>query len=136
MNTLGLAVDAILKRLLLLVLLLVPTAMLSQTAHQVTLTWTAPTTTLTVGYNVYRCPSSCTGTNAVKIQGSIAQSQTGYIDTAVTAGATYVYYVTAYDVTGANSESTASNTFTATIPSGGGTSGQTPPVIGLKGSVQ
>lgn len=121
------------KKLTLLGVLLVTVQALYAQTHSVTLTWTAPITTLNVGYNVYRATGTGTFT---KIQGSIGAATPSYVDSSVTAGTAYVYYVTAYDTTGVNTESVPSNKFTAVIPTGGGTNGQTPPPSGLTGTVQ
>jgi hypothetical protein len=79
-------------------------------AHQVTLSWQAGTPTgnqtATVAYNVYR--------DGARINTSGAVTATSYVDTTVSAGQTYSYYVTALDAS--NHEGTLSNTTSATVP--------------------
>lgn len=83
------------------------------TAHSVTLTWTASTSTGITGYNVYRnttTTNSCSLTEAFLV--GVGNVLT-YTDTAVTNGASYCYYVTALSSGG---ESAPSNEALAQIP--------------------
>lgn len=100
--------------------------------HSVTLAWTASVTT-GANYNMYR--SSAAGGPFTIIS---PVTTTTYVDATVAAGLTYYYYVTATCGPTAcgtgitpNSESSPSNTITATIPSP-----QPPsPPTGLSGTV-
>jgi hypothetical protein len=83
----------------------------SSADHRATLNWNASATPL-VTYNVYR--SSVSGGPYSKINPS-AVSALSYVDTAVAAGKTYYYVVTA--VNSSNVESGYSNEATAPIPS-------------------
>ena len=78
--------------------------------HSVTLTWTASTSTVS-GYNVYR--STVTGTGYAKLNAALIAGLS-YVDSTVSAGATYYYVATAVDGTG--TESGYSNQATAVIP--------------------
>jgi fibronectin type 3 domain-containing protein len=82
-------------------------------SHQVTLNWDAPTSSSdpVVGYDIYRATG---GSSTYQLLNSSADVQTTYVDTAVQASATYVYYVTSVDSSGV--QSTSSNQVTATIP--------------------
>jgi fibronectin type 3 domain-containing protein len=82
-------------------------------AHQVTLTWDAPTSSTdpVAGYHVYR---STGGSSAYTLLNSSVDAQTTYVDTTVQSGATYDYVVKSVDASGV--ESTASNEATAIIP--------------------
>lgn len=82
-------------------------------AHEVDLTWSAPTSSPdpVAGYNVYRAPS---GTGSYQLLNSGVTAQTQYADLAVQSGASYDYVVKSVDATGV--ESPASNVTTATIP--------------------
>ncbi len=82
-------------------------------SHQVTLNWDAPSSSSdpVVGYDVYRATG---GSSTYQLLNSSADAQTTYVDTAVQASATYVYYVTSVDSSGV--QSTSSNQVTATIP--------------------
>jgi hypothetical protein len=100
------------KRLLFLIplLLLALTPAFGQTAHSTGLSWTASATGGVGSYNVYRAP--CTGAVTatvcsveglfVKIGSTSVTSLTShsFVDTAVTAGSLYSYYVTAVCQTG------------------------------------
>jgi Abnormal spindle-like microcephaly-assoc'd, ASPM-SPD-2-Hydin/Protein of unknown function (DUF1573) len=79
-------------------------------AHSVSLSWTASTSSV-IGYNVYR--STISGGPYTLITGSPNGGIT-YTDTAVQAGVTYFYVVTAVDANG--NESAFSNEASATIP--------------------
>ena len=82
-------------------------------SHQVTLNWDAPSSSSdpVVGYDIYRATG---GSSTYQLLNSSADTQTTYVDTAVQASATYVYYVTSVDSSGV--QSTSSNQVTATIP--------------------
>jgi Abnormal spindle-like microcephaly-assoc'd, ASPM-SPD-2-Hydin len=82
-------------------------------SHQVTLNWDAPSNSSdpVVGYDIYRANG---GSSTYQLLNSSADVQTTYVDTAVLANATYVYYVTSVDSSGV--QSTSSNQVTATIP--------------------
>jgi len=79
-------------------------------AHSVTLSWVASTSTV-VGYNIYR--SSVSG-GPYALLNSTPNVGLGYTDTAVTAGQTYYYVVTAVDANGV--ESVVSNEVSVIIP--------------------
>jgi hypothetical protein len=78
--------------------------------HSVALTW-IPSTSVVVGYNVYRGATS--GGPYAKIN-SVLDSSTAYTDTNVLAGQTYYYAATAVDPGG--TESAYSNQVQAIIP--------------------
>jgi Abnormal spindle-like microcephaly-assoc'd, ASPM-SPD-2-Hydin/Protein of unknown function (DUF1573) len=80
------------------------------TAHSVSLSWTASTSTV-VGYNVYR--STISGGPYTLITSSPVPGET-YTDTSVQAGVTYFYVVTAVDSNG--NESAFSNEAPVTVP--------------------
>jgi fibronectin type 3 domain-containing protein len=80
------------------------------TAHTVTLSWTASTSTVS-GYNIYR--STTSGSGYTLINSGLVAVQT-YTDTSVEIGTTYYYVTTAVDSSG--NESTYSNQATAVIP--------------------
>jgi hypothetical protein len=84
-----------------------------ENAHQVTLTWDAPSSSTdpVAGYHVYR---STGGSSAYTLLNSSVDAQATYVDTNVQSGATYDYIVKSVDASGV--ESTASNEATATIP--------------------
>jgi hypothetical protein len=79
-------------------------------AHSVTLSWSDSASGLS-GYNVYR--STTSGTGYAKINSSL-DATTSYVDTAVVAGTTYYYVVTAVNSSG--NESAYSAQVSATIP--------------------
>jgi fibronectin type 3 domain-containing protein len=79
--------------------------------HSASLSWTGSKTTGVVGYNVYRGTAS--GGPYAQV-GSLDAGLT-YMDSAVSAGQTYYYVVTAVDSTGA--ESVFSNQAQAVVPS-------------------
>ncbi|MFZ0640129.1 MAG: choice-of-anchor D domain-containing protein [Candidatus Acidiferrales bacterium] len=81
-------------------------------SHLVNLSWNASTTSTVVGYNVYRGTISG-GPYAVKLNSAVVPA-TAYTDTAVQAGQTYFYVVTAVDSSGA--ESVYSNQASALVP--------------------
>ncbi len=80
-------------------------------AHSVTLNWMASISTGVVGYNVYRSTQS--GGPYTKITSTLIAAST-YADSAVLAGTTYYYVVTAVSSNGV--ESTYSAEVSATIP--------------------
>ena len=114
------------------------TPLQAQAQHHNDLSWAKSSATYTVGYNVYRANGNCASTTActfTKLQGSISALSYSDTSSALTAGSVHTYYVTAYDVTAANSESVPSNLWVGTTPPDGGTGGgQTPPPSGLTGS--
>jgi hypothetical protein len=72
-------------------------------ASQVNLTWKAPVTTMSFGFNVYRtaqvsgsCPTFST-TAWTQIVGSLNSNTLAYSDTTIATGTTYCYAVTAYN---------------------------------------
>ena len=79
--------------------------------HSVTLSWAASSSSGVVGYNVYR--SSVSGGPYARIT-SGPDASLSYTDSAVTAGQSYFYVVTAVEGNGA--ESTYSNQANAVIP--------------------
>ena len=119
------------KRATLLLVLFASSA-IAQGQHSATLTWTASSdsTTTTPGtVTVYRataaCPASGIGTLTYTPLTTTAPAGGPYVDTAVTVGTTYCYYVTA---TIGGSTSGPSNTFQAKIPAS--------PPTALTGTVQ
>jgi hypothetical protein len=82
-----------------------------QSAHSVSLTWSASPTTTVTGYNVYR--STVSGSLYAKVN-SAALTGLAYTDTAVQTATTYYYVATAVD--GNGNESVFSNQVTAAIP--------------------
>lgn len=89
-----------------------------QVTHVVILSWTASVTPGVAGYWVYRGTTaggeSSTPLNPTMVTGSV--STFVYNDTAVTAGATYYYVVTAVASDGVT-QSADSNEVSATVPS-------------------
>jgi hypothetical protein len=85
----------------------------ASTAHQVDLSWSAPSSASNpiAGYNIYRAAG---GTTSYQRLNSSPVGSTNYTDSAVTSGKAYVYVVKSVDYAGA--ESTASNASTASIP--------------------
>jgi fibronectin type 3 domain-containing protein len=81
----------------------------SDTAHSVTITWTA-SKSIVAGYNVYRLSPSG---DPVKVSKGIV-SETRYVDKSIEPGRTYSYYVKSVDFRGI--ESKPSETITATVP--------------------
>jgi hypothetical protein len=79
--------------------------------HSVTLSWAASSSTGVVGYNIYR--SSVSGGPYARVT-SGPDASLSYTDTAVNAGSSYFYVVTA--VEGNGTESTYSNQARAVIP--------------------
>lgn len=79
--------------------------------HSVALSWAASTSTGIVGYNVYR--SGVSGGPYAQVTSMDADLT--YTDSAVSAGQTYYYVVSAVDSTGA--ESAYSNQTQAAVPS-------------------
>jgi endonuclease I len=84
----------------------------------VDLSWSANTEPDLAGYNIYR--STTSGGPYSQLNGP-PTGQTSYTDTAVSAGTTYYYVVTALDLS--SNESTASGQASATPQSGGGGGG-------------
>jgi fibronectin type 3 domain-containing protein len=82
----------------------------AQVGHTVALTWNA-STSIVLGYNVYRSTVSGTGFAKINLLPVLLLS---YTDTNVLNGSTYYYVTTAVDVVGV--ESTFSNEATAVIP--------------------
>jgi hypothetical protein len=80
------------------------------TQHSVSLTW-KPSTSVVVGYNVYR--GLVSGGPYTKITGTL-DSATAYADSSVSSSTTYYYVTTAVDSTG--TESAYSNEVMAAIP--------------------
>lgn len=80
--------------------------------HQVDLNWSAPASSSdpVAGYNIYR---SAGGSSFQRLNSSV-DKQTTYQDGSAQAGATYEYYVTTVDGSGA--ESAPSNTITVPVP--------------------
>lgn len=87
------------------------TVTLTGGSHLVDLSWTA-STSVVVGYNVYRGTVSG-GPYATKLNSAVVPG-TAYTDTAVVAGQTYFYVVTAVDANGV--ESVYSNQASALVP--------------------
>ena len=77
--------------------------------HSVDLSWSARPSAGVIGYNVYRKTSG----QYSRINASL-EARTTYTDSAVEAGITYFYIVTAVDENGA--ESAYSDTFKVVIP--------------------
>jgi len=94
------------------------------TQHGMLEKWQAPSPVggsgTLAGYNVYRCPGTCTNTSTgwAKINAALVTAVT-YLDPAagLTLGNSYSYAVTTVDSVG--SESAFSNIATGTAPSGG-----------------
>jgi hypothetical protein len=81
--------------------------------HEVTLGWSAPSSSAdpVAGYHIYRAAA---GSTAFQLLNSSVETKTAYLDSSVTAGATYNYIVKSVDSSGA--ESKASNQIGLTIP--------------------
>ena len=81
-------------------------------AHEVDLSWTAPSSSTdpVAGYNVYRS----SGTGVFTLINATVNVPTTYADTTVVSGASYTYYVTSVDYSGI--ESDPSNQASFTIP--------------------
>ena len=77
----------------------------------VDLSWSAPTGSSVVGYNVYRAAAN--SSSFQKLNSSVNSPAT-YTDGSVQTGTTYQYYVTSVDTSGA--ESVPSNTATIAVP--------------------
>jgi hypothetical protein len=82
-------------------------------AHDVVLTWTASPTSGISGYDIFR--GATAGGESTTPLNSTPFAGTNYLDTNVTAGATYYYVVTAVDSNG-TTQSSASNEASATLP--------------------
>ena len=100
---------------LLAMLAIAPMPSSAQATPQVVLTWTASTSTGVTGYNVYKLTGACPATISLSAFSKLASTTTAltYTDTAVTAGSTYCYVVTA---TTATAESAASGSWQVTVP--------------------
>lgn len=87
----------------------VPHVVVTTHAHNIVLTWTASVSSGVTGYYVYRGTSSGgeSGTPIALVSG------TSYTDTNVAVGATYYYYLTAYN---GSAQSSASSEVSATVP--------------------
>jgi fibronectin type 3 domain-containing protein len=83
----------------------------TSTSHGASLSWVASTSSNVVGYNVYR--ATTLGGPYTKLNASLV-AVVSYSDSAVQAGQTYFYVVTAVDNN--NNESTYSTAAQATIP--------------------
>jgi Abnormal spindle-like microcephaly-assoc'd, ASPM-SPD-2-Hydin len=81
-------------------------------AHEVDLSWSAPTSSPdpVAGYNVYRS----TGTGSFVLINSSPDSAAVYVDNTVVSGASYTYQITSVDSSGV--ESVPSNQVAVTIP--------------------
>jgi fibronectin type 3 domain-containing protein len=81
--------------------------------HQVALTWVAPTNSpvSVSGYYIWRATGASTSFQQLNAS---EDSQTSYVDTSVTSGTTYKYYVTSVDSQG--TQSSPSNAVTVTVP--------------------
>lgn len=78
----------------------------------VDLSWSAPSSAETIaGYNIYRATGSAS--SFARLNSSVS-SPASFMDSTVTSGTTYQYYVTTVDSSGA--ESTPSNTATVVVP--------------------
>ena len=84
----------------------------TSTAHEVDLSWNAPTSSPdpVAGYNIYRS----TGSGSLVLMNSSPDSSVVYVDSTVVSGATYSYVVKSVD--SSSVESVASNQITVTIP--------------------
>jgi hypothetical protein len=80
-------------------------------SDSVTLSWIASTSSSVVSYNVYRGTESG---GPYTLAGNSPNPATSYVDTAVEAGQTYYYVVTAVDASG--DESAYSNATSVTVP--------------------
>jgi Abnormal spindle-like microcephaly-assoc'd, ASPM-SPD-2-Hydin len=82
-------------------------------AHQVDLSWNAPSSSTVpiVGYNIYRSTGS---SSTYQLLNSSVDAQTTYVDLSVQSGSTYGYIVKSVDSSGV--ESVPSNEVTATVP--------------------
>ena len=106
------------RRLILVLFLLSALGAFAQSAHNVSLTWSASADAAanpTLTYNVYRAPEACPAGNVIPSNGvKVGNVPTpGYNDTAVLVGQSYCYFVTAALNGG---ESAPSNTAGGTIP--------------------
>ena len=82
-------------------------------AHQVDLSWNAPSSSTVpiVGYNIYRSTGS---SSTYQLLNPSVDAQTTYVDLSVQSGSTYGYIVKSVDSSGV--ESVPSNEVTATVP--------------------
>lgn len=91
-----------------------------QTNHNVTLGWTASITQGVSNYKIYRAPCNVTVTNSIcpvasegtfAYIGQVSAPAITYVDSTVTAGASYSYYVTSLCPSGGGcGQNTAGNT--------------------------
>ena len=102
--------------------LVVPTGLMGEAgASGITLSWTAPSDATQINaYGIYKCTLPCTDSGLAYVAGvppagSLGNAPTTYLDTAVTAGTTYRYAVTAAYTT-SNNESDKSSSITVTVP--------------------
>ena len=95
------------------------------TAHSVTLTWTASTTTGVTGYNIYR-GTTAGGENYTTPLNSALVTGTTYVDTTVSPLTTYYYTAEAYCPTCTPNSSVPSNEVSAAVP---GNPQPSPPVL-------
>jgi len=81
--------------------------------HQVNLSWQAPSSSSdpVAGYHIYRATGS---SSSYSLLNSPVDTQTSYVDSVVTSGTNYTYYVKSVDASG--NESSPSNSVTVTIP--------------------
>ena len=100
-----------------------PASAQNGTPHGVNLAWNASTTNTAgvtdsiAGYNIYRCPGTCSASSAnwAKIDTALDLT-TGYLDqSTLTGGAAYSYAATAVDING--NESAFSAIVTVSLPS-------------------
>jgi hypothetical protein len=120
------------KLIILLVLLAFVVTAQAQTPHSVTLNWAASPTTGVTGYNVYRFTGACAANiTFTKLTASPITPLT-FVDTAVTAGTTYCYSVTAVSPGG---ESPGAGMWQTTVPTFTASTVPLPPA-GLSGTVQ
>lgn len=84
-----------------------------QPTYSIQLSWDAPTDSAdpVAGYDVYRALS---GSSSYQLLNASVVDSTSYTDSAVSNGASYIYYVTSVDAQG--NESAPSNQFSASIP--------------------
>jgi len=82
------------------------------TAHDVNLTWTAPSSTPdpVKGYNIYRS----TGSGTMTLMNGSVNTSTGYVDSTVASGTSYNYVVKSVDSKGV--ESVGSNQIQVAVP--------------------
>ena len=89
------------------------TAISKATAHSVSLTWHAPSSS-SDPVDSYQVERAASGSTQYSTVGTTVASSTAFTDTTVTSGKTYVYEVRSVDESGRTSN--PSNTITMTIP--------------------